>query len=228
MAQTDKLALFVEDMRRAGVECLPPDINASRADFSVEEGEAVRYALGALERRRRESDGGAGRRARGQRPVRQPRGFRRADRPAIAQPPPDRKPCRRRRVRRARARPRGRVRSGRDDARPRGQRRRPALERAGGAVRRRGHASVRADPPAARASWTLAQRMAAERDAFGFYFSAHPVDAQRHLLAAHQVKTFARARLGSGGSRWRPLRRDHGRAGRGSALAHLGARAAAI
>ena len=36
MAQTDKLALFVEDMRRAGVECLPPDINASRADFSVE------------------------------------------------------------------------------------------------------------------------------------------------------------------------------------------------
>jgi DNA polymerase-3 subunit alpha len=33
--------------------------------------------------------------------------------------------------------------------------------------------------------------MAAERDAFGFYFSAHPVDASRHLLAAHKVKTFA-------------------------------------
>src|SRR6185436_7877722 len=47
MAQTDKLALFVEDMRRAGVDCLPPDINMSRADFSVEGG-AVRYALGAL------------------------------------------------------------------------------------------------------------------------------------------------------------------------------------
>jgi DNA polymerase-3 subunit alpha len=41
------------------------------------------------------------------------------------------------------------------------------------------------------ASWTLAQRMAAERDAFGFYFSAHPVDASRHLLAAHKVKSFA-------------------------------------
>ena len=41
------------------------------------------------------------------------------------------------------------------------------------------------------ASWTLAQRMAAEREAFGFYFSAHPVDAARHLLAAHKVKTFA-------------------------------------
>jgi DNA polymerase-3 subunit alpha len=33
--------------------------------------------------------------------------------------------------------------------------------------------------------------MAAERDAFGFYFSAHPVDAAKHLLAAHKVKTFA-------------------------------------
>jgi DNA polymerase-3 subunit alpha len=41
------------------------------------------------------------------------------------------------------------------------------------------------------ANWTLAQRMAAERDAFGFYFSAHPVDSSRHLLAAHKVKTFA-------------------------------------
>ncbi|HET9397632.1 MAG TPA: DNA polymerase III subunit alpha, partial [Sphingomicrobium sp.] len=41
------------------------------------------------------------------------------------------------------------------------------------------------------ARWTLAERMAAERDAFGFYFSAHPVDAQRHLLAAHKVKNFA-------------------------------------
>src|SRR6185295_12432923 len=47
MALTDKLGVFVEDMRRGGVECLPPDINASEASFSVEDG-AVRYALGAL------------------------------------------------------------------------------------------------------------------------------------------------------------------------------------
>jgi DNA polymerase-3 subunit alpha len=33
--------------------------------------------------------------------------------------------------------------------------------------------------------------MAAEREAFGFYFSAHPVDAQRHLLAAYRVRRFA-------------------------------------
>jgi DNA polymerase-3 subunit alpha len=31
--------------------------------------------------------------------------------------------------------------------------------------------------------------MAAEREAFGFYFSAHPVDQHRHLLAAHRVRT---------------------------------------
>src|SRR4029453_3961350 len=41
------------------------------------------------------------------------------------------------------------------------------------------------------ARWKLAERMAAEREAFGFYFSAHPVDAQRHLLAAHKVRSFA-------------------------------------
>src|SRR4030095_2107552 len=41
------------------------------------------------------------------------------------------------------------------------------------------------------ASWTIAQRMAAERDAFGFYFSAPPVDAQKHLVAEPKVKTFA-------------------------------------
>src|SRR3954463_10206537 len=47
MTLTDKLGVFVEDMRRGGVECLPPDINASHAFFTVEDG-AVRYALGAL------------------------------------------------------------------------------------------------------------------------------------------------------------------------------------
>ena len=85
-------------MRRGGVECLPPDINASRADFTVEDGK-VRYALGALK--------GVGEKAmealvaerEAQRAVRQPRGFRRADRPAAAQPPPAREPRRRRRVR---------------------------------------------------------------------------------------------------------------------------------
>jgi DNA polymerase-3 subunit alpha len=41
------------------------------------------------------------------------------------------------------------------------------------------------------ATWTLAQRMAAEKEAFGFYFSAHPVDRYRHLAEAHGAKSFA-------------------------------------
>ncbi len=44
---TDKLAVFFQEARRMGVEVRPPDINASGADFTVEEG-AVRYALGAI------------------------------------------------------------------------------------------------------------------------------------------------------------------------------------
>ena len=79
----------------------------------------------------------------------------------------------------------------RDDPRARGERARPARR----AVRPACSASSTAEAAPIRlprdASWTLAQRMAAEREAFGFYFSAHPVDASRHLLAAHKVKTFA-------------------------------------
>ena len=44
---TDKLAVFFQEARRMGVEVRPPDINESCADFTVE-GEAVRYALGAI------------------------------------------------------------------------------------------------------------------------------------------------------------------------------------
>jgi DNA polymerase-3 subunit alpha len=52
MHQTDKLAIFMDDMRRLDVICLPPDINRSDAEFIVEtnaHGEhAVRYALGGI------------------------------------------------------------------------------------------------------------------------------------------------------------------------------------
>ena len=52
MHQTDKLATFMDDMRRLDVICLQPDINRSEAEFTVEtnaHGEhAVRYALGGI------------------------------------------------------------------------------------------------------------------------------------------------------------------------------------
>ncbi|MFS2317570.1 DNA polymerase III subunit alpha [Maricaulis sp. D1M11] len=46
-ANTDKLSVFFQETRRMGLEVLPPDVNASEADFSVEDG-AVRFALGAI------------------------------------------------------------------------------------------------------------------------------------------------------------------------------------
>lgn len=44
---TDKLAQFRQEAKRLKVQVLSPDINASQADFSVENG-AVRYALAAI------------------------------------------------------------------------------------------------------------------------------------------------------------------------------------
>ena len=51
MHQSEKLAVFVDDMRRKNVTLLGPDINASEAEFGVErteEGHAVRYALAGI------------------------------------------------------------------------------------------------------------------------------------------------------------------------------------
>jgi DNA polymerase-3 subunit alpha len=39
--------------------------------------------------------------------------------------------------------------------------------------------------------WSLAERMGQEKDAFGFYFSAHPVDRFRALTEAQGARTFA-------------------------------------
>ena len=51
MHQSEKLAVFVDDARRNGIELAPPDINRSEAEFTVEETEqshAVRYALAGI------------------------------------------------------------------------------------------------------------------------------------------------------------------------------------
>ncbi|MBW8882413.1 MAG: DNA polymerase III subunit alpha, partial [Asticcacaulis sp.] len=47
IANTDKLAVFYQDARRFDVVIRPPDINRSKADFDVEDGEVL-YALGAV------------------------------------------------------------------------------------------------------------------------------------------------------------------------------------
>ncbi|MCR4419844.1 MAG: DNA polymerase III subunit alpha [Clostridia bacterium] len=43
----DKVPVYIEECRRMGIEILPPDVNASQADFSVS-GNAIRFGLAAV------------------------------------------------------------------------------------------------------------------------------------------------------------------------------------
>jgi DNA polymerase III subunit alpha len=187
LGQTDRLAAFVEDMRRGDVECLPPEINASQAHFTVENG-AVRYALGALK--------GVGEKAMEALVEERERGgpFKSLEDFATRIDP--RLLNRRQLESLAGA-------GAFDSVKPE----RAAVFAAAETIlahaasahdqRESGQAglfgaSAEELPPIRLprdASWTLAQRMAAEREAFGFYFSGHPVDAHQHVLAAHQVRT---------------------------------------
>jgi DNA polymerase-3 subunit alpha len=192
MAQTEKLAIFVDDMRRMEVACLPPSINASEAEFSVEdvgEGRAVRYALGALK--------GVGEKAMEQLVAeRRAKGaFKSLDDFADRVDP---KLLNRRQIESLagggafdpvapnRAAVFGAAEtilahaSSAADARTSGQ---------GGLFG--GETNVVPIRMPANATWSLAQRMAAEKESFGFYFSAHPVDNYRHLAQAHGARTFA-------------------------------------
>jgi DNA polymerase-3 subunit alpha len=192
MAQTDKLAIFVDDMRRMGVACLAPSINASEAEFSIEphsEGHAVRYALGALKGvgekameqlvAEREAHGAfaslddlAGRidpRLINRRQIESLAGGGAfdglAERWAVA----------------AAAETILSAAASAADARTSGQ----------GGLFGEGPANVVPIRMPTGESWTLAQRMGAEKESFGFYFSAHPVDNFRHLALAHGARRFA-------------------------------------
>ncbi len=199
VALTDKLAMFVDDMRRGGIECLPPDINASSASFGVENG-AVRYALGALK--------GVGEKAMEALVEERERGGPFASLEDFAARIDPRLLNRRQLESLAGAGAFDGIKSDRAQVFGGAE---TVLAHAASAHEQRetgqaglfGVNSAEAAPIRLprEASWTLAQRMAAERDAFGFYFSAHPVDAAKHLLAAHKVKTFAEladVRIGEG------------------------------
>jgi DNA polymerase-3 subunit alpha len=189
MTQTDKLALFVEDMRRGEIECLPPCINASQAAFSVEDGK-VRYALGALK--------GVGEKAMealvAEREERGP--FKSLDDFAERIDP---RLLNRRQIESLAAA--GAFDAVAPDRAAVFASAETILAHASSAAEQRtsgqhglfggGGVSIAPMRLAKAEQWSLAQRMAAERDSFGFYFSAHPVDAHRHLLEANKAKTFA-------------------------------------
>ncbi|MBT5677241.1 MAG: DNA polymerase III subunit alpha, partial [Rhodospirillaceae bacterium] len=48
LKDTDKIAVFRQELERIGITLLAPDINASGVNFSVEDGTAIRYALAAV------------------------------------------------------------------------------------------------------------------------------------------------------------------------------------
>jgi DNA polymerase-3 subunit alpha len=186
---TDKLAIFVDDMRRLGVPCLPPCINASVADFSVE-GISVRYALAALK--------GVGEKAMEELceeraatgPFKDLNNF--ADRV-------DPRLLNRRQLESlaaggafdAVAPSREAVFAAAEtilshaasvhDQRTSGQ---------GGLFGGDGGTGVAPIRLPQAANWSLAERMAAEKEAFGFYFSAHPIDRYRHLATGQGARSY--------------------------------------
>ncbi len=190
---TDKLAIFADDMKRLGVQCLPPDVNVSIAEFRVEESEgalAVRYGLAALK--------GVGERAmellvderdeRGRfvslddfaRRV-DPRLLNKRQVETLAGAgafdgiEPNRAGVF------AAAETILAVAQRTQESRTSGQ---GGLfgesERGGGAIQL---------PQSA--AWSLAERINAEREAFGYYFSAHPLDRYQHLARVHGARAIA-------------------------------------
>ncbi|TFU06237.1 DNA polymerase III subunit alpha [Polymorphobacter arshaanensis] len=197
ISNTDKLAQFVDDMTRSGVKCLPPCINASSADFAVEihDGKpAVRFALAALKgvgEKAMESIV-AERTAKG--PFTSLADFARRIDPKLLN----------------KRQLESLIGAGAFDSLD--------TNRAGVFVLAEALLNTAQAAAAARASaqvalfgdgenaladrstamlvppgknWTLAERMAAEKDAFGFYFSGHPVDSWRHITEANGAKTYA-------------------------------------
>ena len=195
MAQTDKLAIFADDMRRLGVACLPPSINHSAAEFTVEakpDGTlAVRYALGALK--------GVGERAMDEMCAERATGgaFRNLEDFADRIDP---RLLNRRQLESLAAggafeelgHDRATIFAAAETI--------LAHANAAAAARISGQGGLfggdmAADVPPIRLPtgqhWSMAETMAAEKEAFGYYFSAHPTDRYRHLAQAHGCRSFA-------------------------------------
>ena len=202
IALTDKLMIFVDDMKRSGVRCLPPCVNASGSDFTVEQCEdgqlAVRYALGALK--------GVGEKAMASLVEERMRGgpfTSLSDLTSRIDP----KLLNKRQIESLAAAgafdslaaaenlSRAQVHAFADtilatasslaDAREVGQ-----SSLFGGDTGMR-TVSLGLLARSKSAEWTLAQGMNAEKEAFGFFFSGHPVDQYRHVLEATNARSYA-------------------------------------
>jgi DNA polymerase-3 subunit alpha len=196
LSLTDKLAIWVDDTRRSGVELLPPDINHAQAEFSVEDG-AVRYALGALK--------GVGEKAMEQLVAERvasgpfhsldefadridPRLLNRRQLESLAAAgafdaiAPDR------------AAVFAAVETILAEASKAHEQRETGQGGLFGALSGGDapHAHIRLSSDA---RWTMPEKMAAEKESFGFYFSAHPTDRYRFAAQAEGARTYAQVLL---------------------------------
>ena len=191
--QTDKLAIFADDMRRLNIECLPPDINASLADFHVEkhnEGLAVRYALGALK--------GVGERAMELLvEERDAKGrFQSLDDFAKRVDP---RLLNKRQVETLAAAGafdgiepnRAGVHTAAETILAVAQRTHDSRTSGQGGLFGESEPSGGAINLPRSANWSLADKIAAEKDAFGYYFSAHPLDRYAHLVRSQGAREIA-------------------------------------
>ncbi len=193
MHQSEKLAVFVDDLRRNGLTLLGPDMNRSEAEFVVEQTElglAVRYAL-------------AGIRNVGEKAMEQAVAEREANgafeslEDLFRRMPPG--AMNRRQLE-------GLAGAGAFDSLEPNRAKVLAnadmlLAVADAAVRERasGQAALFGGEdhaaPALRLveaeSWSRAEQMAAERENFGFYFAAHPVEQYRAIASANGARSFA-------------------------------------
>ncbi len=199
IALTDKLAVFMDDMRRSEVVCLPPCINHSEADFDVEPhngSHAVRYALGALK--------GVGEKAMAELVAERSKNgpFKSLD-DFVARVDP--RALNKRQIECLAAAGafdcfkewnRAVVHELADiilstagslhDARSSGQSSLFGGEQAGEAVSLNLLLHRKKT-----AGWNLKQTMEQEKEAFGFFFSGHPIDQWRHVLDAQGARTYA-------------------------------------
>ncbi|HEY6815488.1 MAG TPA: DNA polymerase III subunit alpha [Croceibacterium sp.] len=193
MHQSEKLAVYVDDLRRNGLTLLGPDMNRSEAEFVVEQTElglAVRYALAGIRN--------VGEKAMEQVVAeRQAHGAFESLEDLFKRMPPG--AMNRRQLD-------GLTGAGAFDSLEPNRARVLAsadmlLAVADAAVRERdsGQAGLFGGEdhvaPALRLAetegWTRAEQMAAERENFGFYFAAHPVEQYRAIASANGARSFA-------------------------------------
>jgi DNA polymerase-3 subunit alpha len=187
ITNTDRLAAFTEDARRSGIKMLPPCINRSQADFSVE-GDAVRYALAALKN--------VGEKA--MEAVVAGRGQGYVSLPAFSKSV-DPKLLNKRQLESLIAAGcfdgieanRAGVHLLAETILGTAQSAAAARESAQAALFGESTDQGLAMLVPASANWTLAETMAQEKEAYGFYFSGHPVEAWRPVLDAQGAKSFA-------------------------------------